>query len=197
MNASKVQNEINSIITEVRAKGWKMTKATQKALRELDDLGLTEFVPAHRLGDAEIVNAIIDAAKDAGGKRQTRSGWTTYGDGYADTTTTEPSALYLALNEEDEVDDDYETETHTTSDGTEVKATITKLDDNYQIDIQTQGNGLTGSPDGWTDYADTAAQAKGIADAMLEDYLDADRDQAEDRANIVNYLDVDKDGPIP
>ncbi len=103
MNEQKVQQEIDNIISEVRGKGWNLTRTTQKALRELDDLGLTEYVGKYARQDvkgAEIINAVIAAAKDAG-------------DGYADTTTSKPSALYLVLHE-----------TATTQDTTEYQAIV-------------------------------------------------------------------------
>lgn len=101
----KIQNAVDNIISDIRSRGWKFTRTTKKALAEAEALGLTPYLGIYARQDvkgAEIVNAVIEAAKDAGGKRVTESGWTSGGDGDAYTTTTEPSALYLALNSTDE-----------------------------------------------------------------------------------------------
>lgn len=104
MNTEKVQAEIQKIITDIRAKGWRMNKTTQKAWREIEELGLAEYLQPYRAGQKgdAVVNAVLEAAKDAGGKKVTDAGFYSAGDGYADTWTTEPSALYMALNETDE-----------------------------------------------------------------------------------------------
>jgi hypothetical protein len=102
MNTEKVQQEIEAIIANIRSKGWRMNKPTQKALRRLEELGLAEYMGPLARTDIKcdaIVNAVISAADDAGGKVVTESGWTIDGDGYASENTTQPSALYLAMHE--------------------------------------------------------------------------------------------------
>lgn len=97
----KIQNAVDNIIKDIRGRGWKLTRTTKKALAEAEALGLTPYLGIYARPDvkgAEIVNAVIEAAKDSG-KKRTVSGWSSDGDGYADTITSEPSALYLALNE--------------------------------------------------------------------------------------------------
>lgn len=101
MNTEKVQAEINTIITSIKAKGWKLTKTTKKALVEAEALGLTPYLGIYAREDVkgyQIVNAVIDAAKDAGSK-VSGGGFSPDGDGETWSWTNPPSALYLALNE--------------------------------------------------------------------------------------------------
>lgn len=97
MNNEKVQQAVDEIILTIRARGWKYSETTKKALRELDDLGLTPFVTSRDLPCAEIINEIIKQAKFAG-KTTTESGWAGE-DGYLVTINTDASDLYKALNE--------------------------------------------------------------------------------------------------
>jgi hypothetical protein len=102
MNIDKVRHEVNEIVVTIRANGWKMNKPTKKALRRLEELGLTEFVGVYARADVKgdaIVNAVIAAAEDKGGKRITSSNWNIGGDADVTSEVTQPSPLYLALNE--------------------------------------------------------------------------------------------------
>jgi hypothetical protein len=99
-DTEKVQAEINSIITAVRAKGWRMNKPTQKALRKVEELGLTSYMSAWARADVKcdaIVNAVIAAAEDAG-SHVSGGGFTIDGDGETYEWDNPPSALYQALN---------------------------------------------------------------------------------------------------
>ena len=114
MNTDKVQQEVNKIILDVRTRGWRLSyKQTKKSLAELEALGLTQFITR---GDMyqEIVNAVIEAAKDAGGKKISWS--TLVEDGDAGNYLSKPSALYLALNE---VETEPEAEEETADDNDE------------------------------------------------------------------------------
>ena len=100
-----IQEGINNVLKTVPS-AWKQTKTTKKALAELESLGLTQYLPekmtAHGTKWATSIAAVIDAAKDAGGKRETVGGFTSYGDGDVSTHTTKPSALYLALHSDED-----------------------------------------------------------------------------------------------
>jgi hypothetical protein len=100
----KIKNEIEKIRISISAKGWRESKLTQKAHRELVELGLAEYLPWALPGEkcASLVAEVIKAAKQAGGEKVTRSHWNVGGDADVITETTEPSALYLALNEQGE-----------------------------------------------------------------------------------------------
>ena len=96
MDSQAIQNEINKIGTSIRAKGWKLSrKITQKSMRELEALGLSEYVTGRNLYQ-EIVHAVIAAATDAGGKTTQYS--TFVEDGETWTETSKPNTLYALLN---------------------------------------------------------------------------------------------------
>jgi hypothetical protein len=98
MDQQKVQQAVSNIVDTIRSKGWKYTKTTKKALKELDDLGLTSHVSGRDLPCAEIVNEIIRQAKQAGGAKVAESGWNAGGDGWSLTSMTAASELYKALH---------------------------------------------------------------------------------------------------
>lgn len=98
---TKVKAEVQKIETSIQAKGWRMNKTTQKAWRKIEALGLAEYLQPYRAGvkgDA-VVNAVLEAAEDAGGKKVSYSSWSLDGDADAGSYRTEPSALYKALQE--------------------------------------------------------------------------------------------------
>lgn len=101
MNEQKVRAEIEKIVTEVQIKGWSQTHPTKKAFVELEALGLLPYLPAHIRPDTKCgtyVQEILKAANNKGGKKVVDSGWSG-GDGYSNTYVTEPSGLWLAMNE--------------------------------------------------------------------------------------------------
>lgn len=102
MNEQKVRQEIQKIVDQVYIKGWHQGKATQKAWKEIERLGLEPYLPAHIRRDTKCgtyLEEIIKAANNAGGKKVKDAGFYAEGDGYSTEMVTEPSALYLALNE--------------------------------------------------------------------------------------------------
>jgi len=96
-----VQNAVNEIISGIPAH-WKLSRVTQKAVKEIATMGLTTFVPAWMLASGAksdaYINAILAAAIDAGGKKITEAGWLLGGDASPSFRVSAPSALYLALN---------------------------------------------------------------------------------------------------
>lgn len=100
MNA-KIQQEIEKIKTSVKGRGWHLNKTTQKATREIEAMGLSEYLNGlqHPYKGAQIVEEVLDAAKQIGGKKTTTGGWNPGGDGWSDTSISKPSALFLAIRE--------------------------------------------------------------------------------------------------
>jgi len=96
-----VQSAVNQIISNIPAH-WSFNRVTKKAVKEIEALGLTAFVPAWMLASGAksdaYVNAILAAATDAGGKKVSESGWSLAGDAAPTVRVTAPSALYSALN---------------------------------------------------------------------------------------------------
>lgn len=97
----KIQKEVDEIVASIRARGWKLSKTPRRALEEASALGIAPYLGAYARPDvkgAEIVAAVIAAATDAGGKKQTVGGWSVGGDADVTSFIEAPSALYLALN---------------------------------------------------------------------------------------------------
>lgn len=103
MNRTKVQTIIESIILDVKTRGWKFNKATKKAQNQMRELGLDGFVPGWMMQDGAkadaILNEIIKQATNSGGKIVSGSSISAEGEGDSWSSKTTASALYQAMNE--------------------------------------------------------------------------------------------------
>jgi len=106
MDTQKVQTIIDGIAEKARLESRYNNKPTQKAMRKIEELGLAEFVNLR--WNAAQINAIIDAAEDAGGTvHDYGRERNVYGDFDGGSYNEQASALYQALHEvepEPEVD---------------------------------------------------------------------------------------------
>lgn len=104
----KIQSEVNKVILSITSRGWKLTRTTNKALKEAEEMGLAQYLGIYARQDvkgAAVVSAVIEAAKDTGGTK-TETVWHASGDADVTTIETEASALYLALNEVEEASEE-------------------------------------------------------------------------------------------
>jgi len=99
-----IQNEINNIMQRVRVNIHKQNPNTKKIIAEFEASGLSEYFPAWMLRPGEkawqTLSEIMREAVNAGGKRETVGGWTSYGDADYTTYKTDPSKLYTLLHSE-------------------------------------------------------------------------------------------------
>lgn len=102
MNEQKVKQAIEAIEKDVEARGWNQHKTTQKAWREMQEIGLDIYVPhlspTSRRKGGIVVNEILAAAKQ-GGRTVVTGGWNDGGDGGSEHYEESASDLYLAMSE--------------------------------------------------------------------------------------------------
>lgn len=104
MNTEKVKALVTKIAEKARLEMRYTNKPTQKALRQIEELGLTDIMGRRYLSYAACVNAVLEAAEFSGRSYIDGGGTPIDGDGDSFMVNEPPSDLYRAL-QESETDD--------------------------------------------------------------------------------------------